>query len=241
MRIINSTLIALALAGSAAASTFVGADAVQSRIADAIAARAPAPGQYKVQLADNTFQMRLSGTSGGKWQIANLNFNPAQQSFHATLGFTNDLGNAEYVSIAGSAYPVIQVPALAHDLLAGEAVAQADLVTVEVPSARAASTLITSADTVVGQIARRNLRANAPLFVFDLAKPVLIKKGDIVTITYLLPGIQLSAQGVATGNAGKGDMITLMNTTSRRMIEARVTGAGAAVIGAPTATIAASN
>ena len=73
MRIISSTLIALALIGTASAATIIGADAVQSRIATAISAKAPAPGQYKVQLADDAFQFQLSSTANGKWQIANLN------------------------------------------------------------------------------------------------------------------------------------------------------------------------
>jgi len=53
-----------------------------------------------------------------------------------------------------------------------------------------------------------------------------------------IPGIQLSAQGQAMANAGKGDVISIMNTTSRRMVEARVTGAGTAVISPASQTLA---
>lgn len=240
MRILLSTFLSLSVAGNCLAATTVTADAIQARIANAIAARAPAPGRYQITLSDSDFHLQLPGTTGETWQIANLTYSPGQQSFQATLGFINDLGNAEYASITGSAYPVVGVPALSHDILSGEAVTQNDITNIEVPSARMGSTLVTSADTLVGQIARRNLQANTPLFTFDLAKPVLIKKGELLTITFELPGIQLSAQAQAMSNAARGDVITVMNTTSKRMIEARITGPGTAVITTPGTTLAAS-
>ena len=90
----------------------------------------------------------------------------------------------------------------------------------------------------MGQVARRNMRASTPLFAFDFAKTILVKKGDLVTMSIDIPGIQLSAQGQAMANAGKGDVISIMNTTSRRMVEARVTGAGTAIISPASQTLA---
>ena len=240
MRILFATLFSILLSGSSFAAVAVTADAVQTRIAAAIAARAPAPGRYRVTLSDSDFRLQLPGTSVDGWQIANLVYNPAQQSFQATLSFINDLGNPEYTSISGAAYPVVSVPALSHDLLAGEPVTRNDITSVEIPFSRLGSTLITSPDALLGQVARRNLLPNAPLFVFDLAKPILVKKGELLTITFEIPGIQLSAQAQATSNAAKGDTITVMNTTSKRMIEARITGPGTAVIAAPASSLAAS-
>lgn len=240
MRTLLASLLSILLAGSSFAAVTVTADTVQSRIASAIAARAPAPGRYRVTLSDSDFRLQLPGTAADGWKIASLVYNPAQQAFQATLSFVNDLGNPEYASISGAAYPVVSVPALSHDLLAGEPVTQNDITSVEIPFARLGSTLITSSDTLLGQVARRNLQPNAPLFVFDLAKPILVKKGELVTITFELPGIQLSAQAQAMSNAAKGDTITVMNTTSKRMIEARITGSGTAVIAAPGSSLAAS-
>ena len=241
MRSFISSILSLAIAGTAVAGTRVPVDAIQSRIATAIAARAPAPGHYRVSLSDQEFQLQLPGGPEGKWQIANLVFSQSEQAFRASLSFVNDLGNAEYVTISGAAYPVIEVPALSHDVLAGELVTSADLTTVEMPAARLSASVISSPDAVTGLVARRTLRAQAPLFSFDLSKQVIVKKGDLITILFEMPGIQLAAQGQVQGNAGKGDVVTVMNTSSRRMIEARITGAGQAVVSATSATITASS
>lgn len=241
MRIILSIMLSLALAGGASASARIGADVVEARIADAISTRAPSPGRFKVTLADQDFQLSLPDASASKWQISNIIYAANDQAFRATLSFVNDLGNAETVSLTGSAYPVVAVPALAHDMLAGESVTKDDLVSIDIPSTRLGASVVTTADTLIGQVARRNLRAQAPLYAFDVAKPVLVKKGDLVSITVEMPGIQLSAQGLAQANGGRGDVIAIMNTTSRRMVDARITGAGTAIVTNPAATIAAAN
>jgi len=241
MRSLLATILTITLAGSAVAGTHVPADAIQSRIADAINARAPTPGRYKVSLSDQDFQLDLPSNAGGKWQISNLYYVPNDQAFRASLSFVNDLGNAETVSISGAAYPVVSVPALTHDMLTGEQVSQADLTSIDIPSTRLGASMVTTVDAVIGQVARRNLRAQAPIYAFDVARPVLVKKGDLVEITFDMPGIRLSAQGQAQGNGGHGDVISFMNTTSRRMVDARITGAGTAVVTTPTATLAASN
>jgi len=239
MRILLSTILSLTLAGTAFAGTHVAADAIQARIADAITARAPAPGRYKVALSDQDVQLDLPSSTGGKWQISNLYYVPNEQSFRASISYVNDLGNPETLNITGSAYPVVTVPALAHDMLTGETIAQTDLTSLDIPTMRLGASMVTTADAVVGQVARRNLRAQSPLYAFDVAKPVLVKKGDLVSITFEMPGIQLSAQGQAQGNGGRGDVVSFMNTTSRRMVDARITGAGTAVVTSPTATLAA--
>jgi flagella basal body P-ring formation protein FlgA len=75
-----------------------------------------------------------------------------------------------------------------------------------------------------------------PLFAMDFAKPVVIKKGDTITIVAEMPGIRLSTQGKAMSNGGKGDVITFMNTSSRRPVDARIVDAGTAVITTATRT-----
>lgn len=238
MKNVMSLAASLAIAAQAWAIGAAHAETLGDRIASAIAARVPAHGRYKISFSEQSDAARWQSTDTSKWKIAHLSYNPGNQTFHATLAVRNDLGNQEQATVTGSAMTVVDVPALTHDLVAGETVSLASLGTAEVPAARLSSSMISSPDTLVGQVARRNVRANSPLFAFDFSKPVLVKKGDLVTISVDIPGIQLSAQGQAMANAGKGDVISIMNTTSRRMVEARVTGAGTAVISSASQTLA---
>jgi flagella basal body P-ring formation protein FlgA len=236
MRILLAALLLLCACDRAFADAIVTAEAIETRIAEAIAARLPTPGRYRVVLPDPGYQLVLPATAEGHYDIAALTFDPARQTFTAALAYPNATGEREVVRIAGGAAAVIAVPTLIRDIAAGETIAEADLTTIEVAAGRAASTLVTSP---AGQVARRMLRAHTPLFANDVKKPVVIKKGELVTVIYAVDGIELSAQGQAQADAGAGDTLAVLNPRSRRTIEARVTGQGTAVVTAPAATLAA--
>lgn len=238
MKNVMSLAALVAITAQAWFAGAAGAETLQDRIASAISARVPAAGRYKIVFSEQAQNLRLSDAGTAQWKIAELSFYPATQTFRAIMSRNNDLGSEEREMLTGSAIPVIDVPALTHDIVAGESVSAASLTTTEVPAARLSSSMITSAGTLSGQVARRNLRANTPLFAFDFSKPMIVKKGELVTISVDYPGIQLSVQGQAMANAGLGDVISIMNTSSRRIVEARITGAGTALISAPQQTLA---
>ena len=243
-KIILALSIALAWFGvartePAATPAIVSAEAISAKIAETLTVRMPVAGRYRVSLADPTYAFALPPAAQGRFDIATLNYDATRQAFVANLSFAGATGPLQITGIAGSAYPVIDVPALAHDVALGEMIAAADLTTIEMPAERASATLITSADTVAGQAARRPLRARQPIFAFDLRKPVLIKKGDLVTIVFALPGIELTAAGQALADGGKDDVISVLNARSRRTIEGRVSSAGTVSVQSPTATLAA--
>jgi len=210
------------------------ADRISAQIAASIAERIPTSGRYRVTLPD----LSALPVAEVSYAIVALNYDPARQNFWATLSFAGQHG-AEYVRIAGSAVPVIDVPALSHDVALGETIDAADLTTIELPLERAGAALLTSPAAIAGQAAKRPLRARNALFTYDLKKPVLVKKGELVTVVYALPGIELTTQGQVQADAGKGDTVAVLNTRSRRTIEARVTAAGVVSVSALPSTIAA--
>jgi flagella basal body P-ring formation protein FlgA len=212
---------------------------LKQSIADTIASRVPAPGRYEVTLSfpDEAIPGGLHQVTGRR--LERLNYNPATQSFSAVFIYRNDLGNDERTTLSGTAFPVISVPSLRHDLAAGDTVLASALSTVEVPAIRASAAMIAASDTIIGHVARRPVRAGTPLFASDFTKPVMVKKGDTVTIVAEMPGIRISTQGKAMSNGGKGDVITFTNTSSRRSVDARVIDAGTAVITSPTHTASA--
>lgn len=239
MRIIIAAVAALSLCSQALADTQVASDAIATRIAETIAAKLPTTGHYRVALADPGFQLTLPAAAQGRYDIAALSLDPARQGFSAALGFTNASGEREYVRIAGSATAVINVPALTRDIGVGETIAEADLMTLEVSADRAGASLLTSSAAVAGQAARRPLRARTPLFSYDIRRPVAVKKGELVTLVYALPGIELTVQGQAQAEAATGDTVAILNTRSRRTVEARISGPGMAVVSTPSTLAAA--
>ena len=85
---------------------------------------------------------------------------------------------------------------------------------------------VTSLDGASGMEARRVLRAEDALSAFDLRHPVVVSKGQTITMTFDAPGVQLTAMGRAMSEGGIGDTVTVQNPASFRMINAVVTAAG---------------
>ncbi len=241
-KIILALALALSWLGIARAEqlpspTIVGADAIATKIAETLALRVPASGRYHVAFADPALALALPAAAQGHFDIAALSYDATRQAFAVKLSFLGATGQLQLVGATGTAYPVIEVPALGRDLAPGEVIATTDLVTIELPAERASTMLVTSADVLVGQAARRDLRARQPIFAYDVKKPVIVKKGELVTIVFALPGIELTAAGQALSDGGRGDVISVLNARSRRTIEARVLGAGTVSVQSPATAL----
>ena len=57
---------------------------------------------------------------------------------------------------------------------------------------------------------------------------IAVRRGEVLTLVYVAPGMQLTTRARAMGDAAIGDPIRVVNLQSNRTVEATVTGAGAA-------------
>ncbi|HPA37483.1 MAG TPA: flagellar basal body P-ring formation chaperone FlgA [Phenylobacterium sp.] len=135
----------------------------------------------------------------------------------------------EAATAAGPARGNVEVLTYARSLSTGEMVQPEDLVWAKVAAAPADAPR--DADAVIGQSARRPLRQGAAVSLRDVAQPLVIKTGDVVTVSYEADGISLSIQGKALANGAIGDTLLVQNPTSKKTLQAVVTGPGLASIG----------
>jgi flagella basal body P-ring formation protein FlgA len=134
------------------------------------------------------------------------------------------------LGLAGSAFAAtpsttrIVVPA--HDIQRGEVIGESDLTYAEVEGAALPSTTITKFADLTGMQTRRMLRAGQGVRPDDVRRPVVVSKGQTVTMTFSAPGVELSAMGRAMSEGGIGDTVTVQNPASFRMVSGTITGAG---------------
>lgn len=79
---------------------------------------------------------------------------------------------------------------------------------------------------VVGQSARRSLRAGQVIGPASLAPPVLVRRGQRLTVLATAGGLSASVEAEALEDGRLGERIKLRNTSSRKPLEAKVTGPG---------------
>jgi flagella basal body P-ring formation protein FlgA len=128
----------------------------------------------------------------------------------------------------------VQALAYARSLSAGEEIRPEDLVWTRAVAAPADA--VRDADAAIGMVARRPLREGALVSARDVSAPVVIQAGDLVTVTYQAGGVSLELQVKALGAGAVGQVIPLQNLSSRKTLQAVVTGPGQAMTGpdAPT-------
>lgn len=88
----------------------------------------------------------------------------------------------------------------------------------------AAADLSGPAGPMVGLEVRRAIYAGHPVGMADLGPPTLVRRNEVVTMNFAAGGIDLRAEGRALGDGGAGDVIEVMNLSSRRTIRAVIVG-----------------
>lgn len=123
----------------------------------------------------------------------------------------------------------VDVLTYARNLAAGEIVQPQDLTWAKVAAAPADAP--GDADAVIGMAAKRPLRAGSAVALRDVAAAQVIKSGELIAVTYQDGGISLTLQGKAMASAGVGEALNVQNPSSKKIIQAVVTGPGQAVVG----------
>lgn len=81
---------------------------------------------------------------------------------------------------------------------------------------------ITDIGKVLGLAARRPITAGTPLTEAAVDKPLMVKRGTMVTILVKTGGMIIAAGGQAMQDGREGELIRVQNVTSKRIVSARV-------------------
>ena len=120
----------------------------------------------------------------------------------------------------------IRIVVPAHDIARGDVIGESDLTYTTVDGAALMSGVPTKIDEVKGMQTRRMLSSGQPFRGDDLRKPIVITKGETVTMQFIVPGVQLTAMGRAMSEGGIGDTVTIQNPASYRMVAGIVVAPG---------------
>ncbi|MFP4519483.1 MAG: flagellar basal body P-ring formation chaperone FlgA [Oceanicaulis sp.] len=169
----------------------------------------------------------------GAPRLASLDHDPRSGLFRAEIAAWPD-GPVRMVS--GRAVPVVDLPVLARPLARGEVLGEADLTWTRLPADRVRSDMLSDLSKMVGQAARRPLRDGAPLRAMDLQAPVVIARGETVSLVYRSGPLVLTARARALQDAAEGETTRFVNLQSNRTIEAVADASGRARVAGPSYT-----
>lgn len=147
------------------------------------------------------------------------------------------------LAAADSAFAAtVRIVVPAHEIARGDTISESDLTYATVDGASLMAGVPTKIDEVKGMQARRTLSAGQPFRADDVRHPIVITRGQTVTMEFDAPGVQLTAMGRAMSEGGVGDTVTVQNPASYRMISGIVIAPGTVratgIIAAPTNSLA---
>jgi len=128
---------------------------------------------------------------------------------------------------SGSAFAgTVRIVVPSHDIARGETINESDLTFTTVDGSALMSGVPTKMEEVKGMQSRRMLVAGQPFRAEDVRRPIVVTKGQTVTMQFLAPGVELTSMGRAMSEGGVGDTVTIQNPISYRMIAGTVVAPG---------------
>ncbi|HZT50560.1 MAG TPA: flagellar basal body P-ring formation chaperone FlgA [Stellaceae bacterium] len=129
----------------------------------------------------------------------------------------------------------IAVPVLTRALAPGATIGADDVETVTMRRDHIGPDVATDATQLLGRTPRRQLSAGTPVRLADVQRPILVHKGDLVTMVLDTGTMQLTAQGKALDDGARDALVRVANTKSSRVVDAAVTGPGTVAASLPGA------
>ncbi|MBU8544985.1 MULTISPECIES: flagellar basal body P-ring formation chaperone FlgA [Roseomonadaceae] len=148
------------------------------------------------------------------------------QRFSASLAVTAEGMATHRMRLAGRAVITHPVLVAARRLTVGDVLGPEDVRLVRMPASRLRAGSAERLDQAVGQALRRPTGVGQPLLLANLSQPLVIERGQTVTMQYDIPGLSVLAQGRALEGAARGGVLPVMNLGSRIVVEARAIGPG---------------
>jgi flagella basal body P-ring formation protein FlgA len=212
------------------ASRTIDADTVGQRILAAVAADTP-NSDTSIQLDNPGLRFLVPAEASDAMALDGLNVDPRSGRFSVFVTAPANSDNAQRQRVSGRILYQVTIAVPAHGMSIGDVFSPADVTEAKLPRERVAPDAITNPQLLIGKAARRILRGGETVRAGDIAEPVVVHKGDLVTIALNTAGMQLTAQGKAVEDGAMGASIRITNTQSSRVIDAVVAGPNQVVVG----------
>jgi flagella basal body P-ring formation protein FlgA len=199
-----------------------------------LAAKLPSSLPLRRVELDAQFRLFVPVGMSTEIKIQKVDVKPETGRFSAEVRVASDDADAAPVHVSGRIVGLITLPVLARPMMPGEVVRQEDITTADYRADQIQAGSVMDPRDLVGETPRHPLRAAQPLRGTDLQVPVVIKRNDLVLIVLERPGLYLTAEGRALEDGGKGTVIRVTNTQSKRTIDATVLGTGQVAVRSPT-------
>ena len=163
-------------------------------------------------------QVPLNATSGDIG-VTISSYDARTGNFVASLAIPTGAALNRRIDYRGKVKEFSFVPGLNRQVMPGETITEDDIAWVRLPKRRLNKNMVQSKQALIGMSPRRPLAVNGPLRLGDIQRPVLVKKGSQVMVSFKSGNLTITSSARALENGARGDVIRILNTRSNQTLE----------------------
>ncbi len=228
MRLVIPVLAFLLLAPAARGLELApGEPLTQAHVARLLAPFLPAKNsgrRIEIQILAPALPLANPARSETRIEVVGFAWQPRRPFFRLDLWAGLPDGTQSRLAITGRLRELRRVPVPALRLAAGTRLTPALLEEAWLPVAALGPGIALDADQLIGFETRRALAPGRPIRLVDLRTPRLVRRGELVTVVYRRPGLELALAARALEDGDLGRLVRFTNPESGATFRARVTG-----------------
>lgn len=203
-------------------ATLVDADTLKAVVRDHLAT-VGTDDTFNVTLTSELPQVIVDGDVTPDVRLVDFDMQPAGGTFSAVLKVSGGAAQPQTVNVRGVAEHMVRLPVLKRSMKNGDVIGEYDIGYTTQKAATLPRDVVRNAADLIGATPRRSVSAGELVGNNDLQMPLLVSRGDIVTMVYRQNGMYLTAKGRALEDGAMGQLVKVANTNTSRQIEAKVT------------------
>lgn len=164
-------------------------------------------------------------------RVESIDYDRRTGRFTALISSPAGDPSAERRRVTGRAWRMVEIPVLSERVRPGTEIEPQHVNWQRVRADRVRRETISDIGELIGMAPKRSIAINRPIRHSDLKHPVMVAKGDTVTMVFRSGGMTLTASGRAIEDGGRNKIIRVINDRSRLTVEARIEGPGRVVVG----------
>ena len=163
----------------------------------------------------------------GDVAIVDLSFDARSRRLQARLTVPGSTAlRLKPLRFSGQLVETVEVVVPKRQIARGETLDKDDVLVERRPRDGQGSEIISDVRAAVDKVARRALLAGVPLRNSDVQREEIVGKGDLVTIVYEAKGLLITLRGRANEAGAMGDVVSVTNPQSKRVLQGTVSGPG---------------
>lgn len=184
-----------------------------------------------IQFSGRSAEIHVGVNDDPTVKVESIEYDRRSGRFTALVSAPAGASNAERRRVTGRAWRMVEVPVLSERVRPGTEIEPQHVNWQRVRADRVRRQTISDIGELIGMAPKRSIAINRPIRHSDLRAPVMVSKGDTVTMVFRRGGMTLTASGRAVEDGGRNKMIRVINDRSRLTVEARVEAPGRVVVG----------